>query len=245
MPSTEHGSSTAWRRERSVVVTRPSEVAADRFEFCGRRFLVERDGRRPGVGAELLVDVAREEGYGPVLEMGTGSGCVLLSLIAPRYAASGVGVDESEPALRLARRNYDDLGVRYNADGDLRQVWFRPGAFYDGVPMVGGADSWAADVADDERVSGYGATGGSVSPMRFDLIVAVLRQSSGAQLDALRIIAEGAEEHLGRNRRVIVEVDPTQSDAACEVFVRSGLTGVEVRCDADGNDRVVIARRGA
>lgn len=82
-------------------------------EFYGRRFIVTPDVLDPRPETELLVSegIARLPAGGRVLDLGTGSGCIVLSVLAEREDASGVGVDVSEAALAVARRNAEALGV--------------------------------------------------------------------------------------------------------------------------------------
>lgn len=82
-------------------------------EFYGRRFVVTPDVLDPRPETELLVSegIARLPASGRVLDLGTGSGCIVLSVLAEREDASGVGVDVSEAALAVARRNAEALGV--------------------------------------------------------------------------------------------------------------------------------------
>ncbi len=82
-------------------------------EFYGRRFAVTPDVLDPRPETELLVEqgIARLPRGGRVLDLGAGSGCILLSVLAERGDASGVGVDISAAALGVAGRNADALGV--------------------------------------------------------------------------------------------------------------------------------------
>jgi release factor glutamine methyltransferase len=82
-------------------------------EFYGRRFTVTRDVLDPRPETELLVEqgIARLPAGGRVLDLGVGSGCILLSVLAERDDVSGVGVDISEAALGVARGNAEALGV--------------------------------------------------------------------------------------------------------------------------------------
>ncbi len=82
-------------------------------EFYGRRFVVTPDVLDPRPETELLVSegIARLPASGRVLDLGTGSGCIVLSVLAEREDASGVGVDVSEAALAVVRRNAEALGV--------------------------------------------------------------------------------------------------------------------------------------
>ncbi len=87
-------------------------------EFYGRRFIVTPDVLDPRPETELLVEqgIARLPQGGRVLDLGVGSGCILLSVLAERADAKGVGVDISAPALAVAMRNAEALGVSARAE---------------------------------------------------------------------------------------------------------------------------------
>lgn len=87
-------------------------------EFYGRRFVVTPDVLDPRPETELLVSegIVRLPVGGRVLDLGVGSGCILLSVLAERSDAAGVGVDVSEAALAVARRNAEALGVAGRVD---------------------------------------------------------------------------------------------------------------------------------
>lgn len=82
-------------------------------EFYGRRFVVTPDVLDPRPETELLVSegIARLPQAGRVLDLGVGSGCILLSVLAERPDARGVGVDISRAALGVVQINADALGV--------------------------------------------------------------------------------------------------------------------------------------
>lgn len=82
-------------------------------EFYGRRFVVTPDVLDPRPETELLVEqgVERLPPGGRVLDLGVGSGCILLSVLAERPDATGVGVDISTAALAVARRNAEAFGL--------------------------------------------------------------------------------------------------------------------------------------
>lgn len=82
-------------------------------EFYSRRFIVTPDVLDPRPETELLVaeGVKRLPQGGRVLDLGVGSGCILLSVLAERPDASGVGVDISGPALEVAKANAKALSI--------------------------------------------------------------------------------------------------------------------------------------
>lgn len=82
-------------------------------EFYGRRFIVTPDVLDPRPETELLVTRGIEKlpKGGRLLDLGVGSGCILISVLAERADATGVGVDISAAALSVAARNVEALGV--------------------------------------------------------------------------------------------------------------------------------------
>lgn len=91
--------------------------------FYGRDFEVTLATLDPRPETETLVDAALEVTEGAarggqplrVLDVGTGSGCLLATLLAELPAASGLGTDISDEALAVARRNADRLGLGHRA----------------------------------------------------------------------------------------------------------------------------------
>ena len=74
-------------------------------QFFGREFKVTRDVLDPRPETEVLVQTALEQSVDRILDLGTGSGCILLSILAEMPDAHGVGTDISEAALAVARHN--------------------------------------------------------------------------------------------------------------------------------------------
>lgn len=85
-------------------------------EFYGREFTVNRATLIPRPDSETLIDaVLKYSRLYPqkprILDCGTGSGCLLLTLLAEIDDATGVGIDISEEALAVAKVNADKLGL--------------------------------------------------------------------------------------------------------------------------------------
>ncbi len=88
-------------------------------EFWGREFFVSADTLIPRpeteCAVELAIDQAREvsarKGSSHILDLGTGTGCMLISILSEVEAATGVGVDIDSRAVELARKNAQALGV--------------------------------------------------------------------------------------------------------------------------------------
>ena len=92
-------------------------------EFYGRRFRVSRDVLDPRPETEALIEAALSEPFDHVLDLGVGSGCILITLLAERTSASGVGVDLSEAACLQASANAVQHQVQARTEV-LQSNWF-------------------------------------------------------------------------------------------------------------------------
>ena len=198
-------------------------------EFWGRVFKVTPDVLTPRPETEMLVEAALgalpRRGY--VLDAGTGSGCILLSLLAERPSALGVGTDLSAAALRVAHRNATAIGVTDRARL-IQSDWFENvQGQYDLIvsnpPYISEAEM--ADLAPEVA--------------RHDPAVALTPGGDG--LDAYRAILFGAPAYLRHNGRLVLEIGWTQGPAVAALAQKAGYTNVEVRPDLGGRDRVVTA----
>ncbi len=192
--------------------------------FWGRRFIVTPDVLDPRPETETLVIAALSQPFSDMLDLGTGSGCILLSCLADRPDATGVGVDLSPAALDVARRNADALGLTARA-WFTQSDWFAAlGTRFDLIvsnpPYIAAAEM--ASLSPEVRQEPHAA----LTP-------------GGDGLDAYRTIAAGAPAHLHPGGRLIVEIGPTQGAAVADLFTRHGLAGVCILADLDGRDRVV------
>jgi release factor glutamine methyltransferase len=197
--------------------------------FWGRDFRVTRDVLDPRPETETLVGLALAEPFSRVLDLGTGSGCILVTLLAERPGAGGVGTDVSPEALLVAGENAAAHGV---AD---RLV----------LPL----SDWFGDIGGrfDLIVSNppYIAAGEmpGLAPEVRDHEPHLALTDGGDGLAAYRAIAAGARDHLTPGGRVLVEIGPTQGAAVFRLFEAGGLERVAIHPDLDERDRVVSARR--
>lgn len=204
-----------------------SQITGERL-FWGRPFRVSRDTLDPRPETECLIEAALSEPFAAVLDLGTGTGCIALTLLAERPAARGQATDLSSAALEVARANAEALGL--------------------GARLTLGLSDWFSAVTGrfDLIVSNppYIAASemAALSPEVREWEPHLALTPGGDGLDAYRAIAAGAPVHLAPGGRLLVEIGPTQGPEVAGLFAAAGLDGIEIRPDLDGRDRVVLAR---
>lgn len=198
--------------------------------FWGRSFEVTPDVLDPRPETEILIAAALEGGVAArVLDLGVGSGCILLTLLAEWPKATGVGVDVSAAALAVAARNAERLGVAARAE--LRQG--------DWLEDVSG--EFDLVVSNPPYISEVEMRDLDVSVRRFEPHVALTPGGDG--LDAYRRIAAGARARLAPGGRMLLEVGAGQADAVEAIFVMAGFSAAGRHRDFDGRERCVSLRR--
>lgn len=199
-------------------------------DFWKYRFTVTADVLDPRPETEILVAEALSHPFQTVLDLGTGSGAILLSLLAERPGAEGVGVDLSPAALAVAEQNARAMGL----DGRARLIrsdWF---------DAVGGC--FDLIVSNPPYIARDEMAGLSPEVRLFDPEMALTDGADG--LGCYRIIAMGAPAHLVPGGWLVLEIGYRQGDAVATILRDAGLTEVAILPDLDGRDRVVRARRG-
>ncbi|MDO6730494.1 peptide chain release factor N(5)-glutamine methyltransferase [Marinovum sp. 2_MG-2023] len=196
--------------------------------FYGREFIVTPDVLDPRPETETLIEAALSHPFERVLDLGTGSGCILLTLLAETQGAWGLGTDLSPAALDVAVRNRAALG---QGDGAL----LRQSDWYD---MVEGSFDLIVSnppyIAKDEMAD--------LAPeLAHEPRLALTDEGDG--LSAYRALAAGAPRHLEPGGRLLVEIGWQQGAAVSALMSAAGLTDVVVVADLDKRDRVVSARK--
>lgn len=200
-------------------------------EFYGRAFQVNSDVLDPRPETETLIEAALSEDFTRVLDLGVGSGCVLVTLLAEQSAALGLGVDLSEAACLQASGNAVLNGVADRAR-IVQGSWFDP--------VEGRFDLIVSNPP-------YLAAGemAAVSPELRDHEPRMALTDEGDGLSAYRIIAATAGSYLTPLGRVLCEFGSTQGAAVKAIFAAEGWGDVCILQDMDGRDRVVIAQNPA
>ncbi|MBM3545061.1 MAG: peptide chain release factor N(5)-glutamine methyltransferase [Alphaproteobacteria bacterium] len=205
-------------------------------EFYGREFRLDRHTLDPRPDTETLIEaaldfIARKAWHDAplrLLDLGTGTGCILLTLLAELPNACGVGADISDGTLAVAKANARRLGLESRAT-------FMTGDWFDG--MTGTFDLILTNppyVASNE-IAGLAREVKDHDPRR--------ALDGGADgLDSYRRIAAKAAAFLAPGGAVILEIGAGQADAVRDLF-RTGSAGLDepaLRHDLSGRPRVVL-----
>lgn len=204
-----------------------SRILGER-EFWGRVFKVTEDTLDPRPETESLVELALSEPFRDVLDLGTGTGCILVTLLAERPEATGVGTDISERAVLVAGENAARHGVADRLILPLSDWYDDVGGRFDLI------------VSNPPYIAASEMDGLDPEVRDHDPRIALTDEADG--LSAYRRITAGARDHLRPGGRLLVEIGPTQGGAVAKLFLDAGLENVEVHKDMDGRDRVVSGR---
>ncbi len=209
----------------------PVQYLTGTMNFMGLDFDVAENVLIPRIDTEYLVEEAMTyvEDGARVLDVCTGSGCILLSLMRFKNAISGVGVDVSDDALALSRKNAEKLGVEnvqfiksdlfQNVEGKFDYILSNP-------PYI--RSSEIDGLMDEVRLH--------------EPHLALDGGEDG--LDFYRKIAHEAKEYLESEGRLFFEIGFDEGDALREILSSEGYKDIEVVRDYSGNERVVRCLKG-
>lgn len=196
--------------------------------FYENHFEVTADVLDPRPETEELVRAALQERFTTVLDLGTGSGCIILSLLAARPSANGVGVDASSAALGVAARNADKLGLSNRCEL-FASDWF--------ASVSGSFDLIVSNppyIALDEMA-------GLAPELSYEPRMALTDEGDG--LSCYRIISAAADAHLNAGGWLMLEIGPTQGAAVLDLVNKAGFINTGIRADLDGRDRVIVGQK--
>ncbi len=212
----------------------PLQYALKESWFDGRCFYVDPSVLIPRPETEELLDWIRKDHSNPsaieqVLDIGTGSGILAISLKRYFPAASVIGIDVSEPALKVAQKNASELTesvLFQQLDFSDRSVWIRlPKAdiIVSNPPYIG--------LEEQESIPMH---------VRAHEPYIALFVTNGDPLQFYRLLAEFANDNLCANGNLFVEMHAHRARETQELFESFGYQ-TEIRKDMQGMERMLKA----
>ena len=209
----------------------PVAYILGRREFWSLEFEVSPAVLIPRPESETLVETAlklfKQRPPETILDLGTGSGCLLIALLSEWPNAAGLGVDQSPQAIEIARRNaarhvHGPRAMFRTNDWthDLRQ---RFDLIISNPPYITHAELLSLDrdvIGFEPRAALDGGEDG---------------------LEPLKRIADGLKTVMQPDARVIIELGIDQAASAGRILVNAGLKLVEIAKDLAGRDRAIVA----
>ncbi|MBO4889726.1 MAG: peptide chain release factor N(5)-glutamine methyltransferase [Lachnospiraceae bacterium] len=208
-------------------------------EFMGIDLLVSDKVLVPRQDSECLVEEAMRyvQDGSSILDLCTGSGCLLLSLMHYKNGCKGTGVDISEDALAVARDNLAKLEEQGGLNGG--EANFLAGDLYDALP----GENHTFDYIISNPPYIRSADIESLAPEVRDHDPRIALDGGEDGLAFYRRIAAGAPAHLARGGMIFLEIGYDQAGAVSQIFADAGFKNIEVIKDYGDNDRVVIGRK--
>lgn len=206
-------------------------------EFWGRRFHVSPAVLDPRPDSEALIEAVLallpEDKALRLIDLGTGSGCLLLTLLAERPLARGLGIDKSRAALSLARRNAHFLDLNL---GLRRRVALRHGDWLHGVNAT--ADMIIANPPYIES--------GAIDRLDRDVRLFDPRLALDGGRDGIgpyHALIAPSFQCLTGGGHLLLEIGVTQAEAISALMAAAGFADISLRQDLAGRDRVLIGRK--
>ena len=205
----------------------PVSRILQRRAFWDHDFLVTPDVLDPRPDTETLVEEALKTPWNTVLDLGTGSGCIILSLLAARGETKGTATDISDKALHTAQANAERLGL-------LDRVVFTPSNWFENVQ-----GPFDLIVSNPPYITAAAFAALHPEVQRHDPKIALTPGGDG--LDAYRIICAQAPDYLTPNGHLMVEIGFDQAAPVEALFQAAGFSDIRMIRDINGKPRVVAA----
>ena len=203
--------------------------------FYKHDFKVDCNVLSPRPDTEILVEAAihlgQENKLTRLLDLGTGSGCILLSVVADLLNAKGVGVDISDKALAVAQTNAEMLGL-------VSRVEFVRGSWFDDLSL---GDKFDLIVSNPPYIKSADIATLDTEVKDYDPMLALDGGADGYR--DYKKLAERIPNWLKDGGYVLLEVGIGQAETVVQIFQEKGLSLCEIAKDLSGINRCVILKK--
>jgi len=196
--------------------------------FYGLCFYTNKHTLDPRPDTETLVEsVLHDKPMNPkILDLGTGTGCIIISLVKNIKNATGVAVDISSGAIRVAKRNMKKLGVAQSVRV-IKANFAKPNCIHEKFDVIVSNPPYIA--YGDKRVN---------SAATHDPKIALYAKNNG--LIAYENIARNAKKWIVSKGRIYLEIGAKQEKQVIKIFEKNGWQYVRGDKDLGGILRVLV-----
>lgn len=216
-----------------INTSEPVQYILGKADFYGREFDVNSSVLIPRPETELLIEEVlgnTSNGPGKILDIGTGSGCIAITLACELNQKEVYAFDISEDALHTARKNAEKLKVRVT----FRQI--------DILKEPIAAEEFECIVSNPPYVAVSEKSTMEENVLNYEPHIALFVPDNDP-LVFYKVIAKKAVVALKPGGRLLVEINERFGNEVSEVFKHAGLTEAQVIKDLQGKDRIVSARK--
>jgi len=217
-----------WRMVKERCKRKPVSKILGYRSFWGRDFEINENVLDPRGDTETLIELILDCKFENMLELGTGSGAIAITVLAERPEVTCVATDISEYALKTASANSKRHGVESRLKL-LHSNWFE---------KISG--SFDVIVSNPPYISSEEYAQLSAEVVKYDPKISLTLGGDG--LEAYREILSRALEKLSKNGHIFLEIGYTQANAVGHLFREAGFQQIKVHKDLGSRDRVISAK---
>ena len=217
-----------WRMVKERCKRKPVSKILGYRSFWGRDFEINENVLDPRGDTETLIELILDCKFDNMLELGTGSGAIAITVLAERPEVTCVATDISEYALKTASTNSKRHGVESRLKL-LHSNWFE---------KISG--SFDVIVSNPPYISSEEYAQLSAEVVKYDPKISLTLGGDG--LEAYREILSRALEKLSKNGHIFLEIGYTQANAVKHLFREAGFQQIKVHKDLGSRDRVISAK---
>lgn len=222
-----------WLERR--VKQEPIAYIVGEKEFYGRVFKVSPAVLIPRSDTEILIErvlefVGKADASPTIVDLGTGSGCIAVTLQCELPKAYVVGVEKDVNAFSVAKENASIHAPTLQlVQGDMLSQ-----SLWEQLPLCDVIVSNPPYIADDEKKDL------SAGVVDFEPHLALFAPTG---LEFYKAIAQNATNRIKSKGKIFVEIGFSQKDAVAEIFSSAGFDKTDVFYDLSGHARVIAASR--
>lgn len=198
-------------------------------DFYNSTFLISNDVLDPRPETELIVEIANnfidKNEVKNILDLGTGSGCILLSILKENKMINGLGIDLSKDAISIAKQNSKKLNLETQSNFLISNWMSSVNYKYDLV------------VSNPPYIASEDIKKLSKSVKIYDPILSLDGGDDG--LNSYRLIASDLKRIVSKNALIIIEIGYNQSLQVIEIFKKNNFKLMKKYNDINGLDRVL------
>ena len=198
-------------------------------DFYKSTFIISNDVLDPRPETELIVEIAnnfiKKNEVKNILDLGTGSGCILLSVLKENKMINGLGIDLSKEAINIAQKNSKKLQLdkqsNFLISNWMEAINFKFDIVVSNPPYIASKDI--------KKLSN--------NVKNFDPLLSLDGGEDG--LNCYRVIVKDLKRVINKNAIIIIEIGYNQSKFVEEIFKKNDFKLIKKYNDINGLDRVL------